>query len=160
MRLAAGAFEINAVVDNRSEAQHSAAPMPFNFGLHADFNRSGRESIRFQGLPSECLDHLSMRPASTAEQVARLASGIDLLARPAGPMTLLDQTAATSLDLQLSDPLDLVVPWAEPPRPMIGREPWTSPRQSLLSGDRKRELPPGGHTRLQMHYACSAASPA
>lgn len=147
VRLAPGALEISTTVTNRS-----ALPMPFSFGLHPYFNLSSLEDVHFEGLPEECLNHLTMAPASTAEQMQQLASGIDLLVRPAGPVRLVDGAAGTTLELQLSHPFDLVVLWTEPPRPMVCVEPWSGPRQALLSGDRKIELAPGASTELNTRY--------
>jgi galactose mutarotase-like enzyme len=148
VRLEPGALEISTTVENRG-----SETMPFSFGLHPYFNLSSLESVRFEGLPAQCLNHLTMKDASTAEQMERLASGIDLLVRPTGPVRLVDGAAGTSLELQLSHPLDLVVLWTEPPRPMVCIEPWSAPRQALLSGDRKLELRPGASTRLHARYA-------
>ncbi len=130
--LAPGALEIATTVSNRS-----TAPMPFSSGLHPCFTVSSLDGERFEGLPNDCLDHLTMAPAATAEQMQRLASGIDLLVRPTGPVRLVDEAAGTTLELQLSHPFDLVVLWTDPPRPMVCIEPWSGPRQALLSGDRK-----------------------
>ncbi len=151
VRLAPGALEITAIVENRGNDT-----MPFSFGLHPYFNISSLESVRFEGLPVQCLNHLTMEDASTAEQMERLASGIDLLVRPTGPVRLVDEPAGTSLELQLTHPLDLVVLWTEPPRAMVCIEPWSAPRQALLSGDRKLELRPGAITRLHTRYAFTA----
>ena len=148
VRLAAGALEIGTTVSNRS-----TAPMPFSFGLHPYFNLSSLEGVRFEGLPAECLNHLTMEPASTAEQMDRLSQGIDLLVRPTGPVRLVDKAVGATLELQLSHPLDLVVPWTEPPRPMVCIEPWSGPRQALLSVDRRIELAPGASTELHTRYA-------
>lgn len=148
VRLAAGALDIDTTVSNRS-----AVPMPFSFGLHPYFNLSSLEGVRFEGLPAQCLDHHTMADAATAEQMQRLASGIDLLVRPTGPVRLVDEAAGTTLELQLTHPLDLVVLWTEPPRPMVCIEPWSGPRQALLSGDRKIELAPGASTQLSTRYA-------
>jgi galactose mutarotase-like enzyme len=149
-RLAPGALEISTTVTNRSDE-----PMPFSFGLHPYFNLSSLEGVRFEGLPEECLNHLTMAPAPTAEQMEHVADGIDLLVRPTGPVRLVDKAAGTSLELQLSHPFDLVVLWTEPPRPMVCIEPWSGPRQALLSGDRKIELAPGASTTLNTRYALS-----
>jgi len=148
VRLAPGALEITTTVTNRS-----VAAMPFSFGLHPYFNLSSLEGVRFEGLPAECLNHLTMAPAPTAEQMEHLAQGIDLLVRPTGPVRLVDEAAGVSLELQLSHPFDLVVLWTEPPRPMVCIEPWSGPRQALLSGDRKIELAPGASTELSTRYA-------
>ena len=147
VRLAPSALEISTTVTNRSDAA-----MPFSFGLHPYFNLSSLEAVRFEGLPDECLNHITMAAASTAEQLEQLSSGIDLLARPTGPVRLVDEAAGTTLELQLSHPFDLVVLWTEPPRPMVCIEPWSGPRQALLSGDRKLELHPGASTLLETRY--------
>jgi galactose mutarotase-like enzyme len=152
VRLAPGALEISTTVENRG-----SETMPFSFGLHPYFNLSSLESVRFEGLPAQCLNHLTMEDASTADQMERLASGIDLLVRPTGAVRLVDGAAGTSLELQLSHPLDLVVLWTEPPRAMVCIEPWSAPRQALLSGDRKLELRPGASTRLHTRYAFTAS---
>lgn len=148
VRLAAGALEISTTVHNRSETA-----MPFSFGLHPYFNLSSLEGVRFEGLPAECMNHLTMEPASTAEQMDRLSQGIDLLVRPTGAVRMLDEAAGATLELQLSHPFDLVVLWTEPPRRMICIEPWSGPRQALLSGDRKIELAAGASTVLNTRYA-------
>lgn len=152
VRLAPGALEIATTVSNRS-----AEPMPFSFGLHPYFNLSSLEGVRFEGLPQECLNHLTMAPAATAEQMQRLASGIDLLVRPSGPVRLVDEAAGATLELQLSHPLDLVVLWTEPPRPMVCIEPWSGPRLALLSGDWRIELAPGDSTELHTRYALQSS---
>jgi galactose mutarotase-like enzyme len=46
--------------------------------------------------------------------------------------------------------------WTEPPRPMVCLEPWTGPRQALISGDGKLEIGPSETCRLQTRYAVSA----
>jgi galactose mutarotase-like enzyme len=126
--------------------------MPFSFGLHPYFNLSSLEGVRLEGLPDQCLNHLTMAEAATADQMERLATGIDLLVQPTGPVRLVDEAAGTTLELQLTHPLDLVVLWTEPPRPMVCMEPWSAPRQALLSGDRRLELSPGESTTLHTRY--------
>ena len=153
VRLAPSALEISTTITNRS-----SAPMPFSFGLHPYFNLSSLDGVRFEGLPAECLNHLTMAPASTAEQMQHLASGIDLLVRPTGPVRLVDEAAGATLELQLTHPFDLVVLWTEPPRPMVCIEPWSGPRQALLSGDRKIELAAGASTQLHTRYALTRSS--
>jgi len=154
VRLATAALEISTTVTNRS-----GLPMPFSFGLHPYFNLSSLDGVRIEGLPDECLNHLTMAPAPTAEQMQRLADGIDLLVRPSGPVRLVDEDAGITLELQLSHPFDLVVLWTEPPRKMICIEPWTGPRQALLSGDRRIELAPGASTVLNTRYALGLPTP-
>jgi galactose mutarotase-like enzyme len=132
-----------------TDAAPSTPLMPFSFGLHPYFAVSSLESVAVEGLPAECFDHLSMAPAATATQLERLAQGIDLLSRPTDAVRLRDRGNGRVIELQCSHPWDLVVLWSEPPRPMVCLEPWTGPRQSLLSGDRRLELAPGAS--LQLH---------
>ena len=150
IRLAAGVLDISTRVENRGDQ-----PMPFSFGLHPYFNISSLDGVRFEGLPDSCLNHLTMAEAATAGQIEAMAAGIDLLVRPAGPVRMVDGAAGRSLELQLSHPLDLVVIWTEPPRPMVCLEPWTGPRQALISGDRKLVVEPGASTLLHTRYAVS-----
>ena len=149
-RLAPSALEVTITLHNRADQ-----PLPFSFGLHPYFNLSSLAAAGFEGIPDECLNHLAMAPASTAEQLQRLEQGIDLLVRPAADVALVDQAAGIKLSMELSDPWNLAVFWTDPPRPMVCMEPWTGPRQSLISGDCKLELAPGEQRSLHTRYVVS-----
>ena len=144
------ALEITTTIHNRG-----TRPMPFSFGLHPYFQVSDLAQVRLTGLPDECLNHLKMANAATADQLSRLPDGVDLLCRPAGPVALIDDGNGHQLQLQHQSPLDLTVVWTEPPRPMVCLEPWTGPRQSLISGDRKLELAPAAVQTLSCRYVIS-----
>jgi len=137
-----------------STASQSASvlPMPFSFGLHPYFAVSDLAQVEVEGLPQECFDHLTMAPAATAPQLERLAEGIDLLSCPSGPVRLLDVGNGRRIELQTSHPWDLVVLWSEPPRPMVCLEPWSGPRGSLISGERRLELALGETLQLRSRY--------
>jgi galactose mutarotase-like enzyme len=160
-RLMEAGLELSASVEHLGTDPHQAGAtdaaagtplMPFSFGLHPYFAVSSLESVAVEGLPAECFDHLTMAPATTATQLPRLADGIDLLSRPAGPVRLRDRGNGRVIELQCSHPWDLVVLWSEPPRSMVCLEPWTGPRQSLLSGDRRLELAPGATLHLRSRF--------
>ena len=153
VRPVASALEIVTTVSNTSEAGGEA--MPFSFGLHPYFNVTDLAQTQLEGLAPRCLNHLEMADAETASQLSRLPDGVDFLTRPAGPVTLVDSAAGTRLQLQHQEPMDLTVVWTEPPRPMVCLEPWTGPRQALISGDRKLELAAGQSTTLSCRYAVS-----
>ena len=131
-------------------------PLPFSFGLHPYFNVSSLAGTGFAGMPAECFDHKVMAPAPTAEQLQRLEQGIDLLVRPDGDVALVDEDAGIKLSMELSDPWNLAVFWTDPPRTMVCMEPWTGPRQSLISGDCKLEVAPGEQRSLRNRYAVSS----
>jgi len=142
-----GALEISTTIHNRGER-----PMPFSFGLHPYFNVSDLAQVRLTGLAERCLNHLEMADASTADQLARLPEGVDFLCRPAGDVTLIDDGQGDLLRLEHQPPLDLSVVWTEPPRRMVCLEPWTGPRQALISGDRKLELAAAEQQTLRCRY--------
>jgi len=150
VRPVAQALEIHTTIANRSESV-----MPFSFGLHPYFNVSELSQTDVAGLNERCLNHLEMADTDTASQLTRLPEGVDFLCRPAGPVTLIDHTNGHQLQLQHKEPMDLTVIWTEPPRAMVCVEPWTGPRQSLLTGDRKLEIQPGASCVLSCRYAVS-----
>ena len=155
-RLEPGALAIRATVHHHAGPQNRPDPMPFALGLHPYFAVSALEAAVVQGLPEHCVNHLTMEPAATLEQLQQLAGGIDLLAGPAAGVCLLDQATGQGVELQTTAPLDLAVVWTDPPRPMVCLEPWTAPRGALASGDRCLRLEPGEQLQLQCRYAlCS-----
>lgn len=151
-------LEIAALAITTTVRNDSGDVMPFSFGLHPYFNVTNLKTARLAGLPERCLNHLSMAEAVTADQLRLLNDGVDLLVHPSGAVRLVDPEAGTSLELQLSAPLDLAVIWTEPPRPMVCLEPWTGPRQALISGDRKLELAAGESCQLQTRYQLATAN--
>ena len=150
IRPVAQALEIHTTILNRSDSV-----MPFSFGLHPYFNVSDLSQVDLAGLNTRCLNHLEMAEADTSSQTSRLPDGVDFLCRPAGPVTLIDRTNGQQLQLQHQEPMDLTVVWTEPPRKMVCVEPWTGPRQALISGDRKLEIQPGASYALSCRYAIS-----
>jgi galactose mutarotase-like enzyme len=146
-RLAPGALEVQVTLHNRA-----SEPLPFSFGLHPYFNVSGLSGLQFEGIPEQCFNHKPMALEPSAEQLQQLEQGIDLLVRPDGDVTLVDVAAGQKLRMELSKPWNLAVLWTDPPRPMICIEPWTGPRQSLISGDGKLELAVGETYGLHCRY--------
>ncbi|WP_170953647.1 galactose mutarotase [Synechococcus sp. UW179A] len=147
------ALDIIITISNTSESE--SEPMPFSFGLHPYFNVSDPSRTAVEGLPGRCFNHLEMAEAQTANQLNRLAQGVDFLTHAAGPVTLVDEQAGTRLQLRHQEPMDLTVVWTDPPRAMVCLEPWTGPRQALISGDRRLELGVGESTTLSCRYSVS-----
>ena len=126
--------------------------MPFSFGLHPYFRITNLENIAIRGLSENCTNHLDMSIVSTNSQLAKLSKGIDFLASSKGSVSLLDFTTGAVVEMQTQDPMDLPVIWTDPPRPMVCIEPWTSPRRSLLTGDRTLFLEPGTSKELISNF--------
>jgi galactose mutarotase-like enzyme len=141
------ALAMALVVSNRSPW-----PMPFSLGLHPYFAVSDLAGVRLEGLPPRCLDQAAMAQAATAERLAALPAGVDLLLEPAGPVRLLDPAGRRAIVMEPQAPLDLAVIWSDPPRPMVCLEPWSAPRGALVSGDRRLMLAPGEQRRLACRY--------
>ena len=151
IRPLSAALEITTIISNTSESE--SEPMPFSFGLHPYFHVSDLSCSAVEGLPDRCLNHLEMAEAETAPQLSRFAQGVDFLAHAIGPVTLVDEQAGTRLQLQHHEPMDLTVVWTDPPRAMVCLEPWTGPRQALISGDRRLALAQGESTTLSCRYS-------
>lgn len=130
--------------------------MPFSFGLHPYFAVSSLESVYLEGLPVLVVDQQRMVPAQSAELSGGLPQGIDLLAEPLSTVQLVDSIAHRRISLVTTSPLDLVVVWSDPPRSMVCLEPWTSPRGSLLSGERLLVLEPGQSLQMVSCYRVSS----
>ncbi|MEB3323759.1 MAG: galactose mutarotase [Cyanobacteriota bacterium] len=151
LRLAPGTLAIEACVSHTGPPQ--APPMPFSLGFHPYFLVSDPAAALLEGLQERCFDHLSQAEASTATQLARLGAGVDLLSQSGGgAVTLRDPVAATTLTLEITPPLDRVVVWTDPPRPMVCLEPWSGPRGALLSGDGLLRLQGGESLQLACRY--------
>ena len=153
-RLEPSALEILATVEH---AAGSEGTMPFSLGLHPYFAVSSLQAANLKGLPETCLDHHQMAPSSTAAQLAKLSEGVDLLVEPVGDsVSLVDAGSGHTITLELQAPMDLAVVWSEPSRSMVCLEPWTSPRGSLVTGDRRLELVPGEsislRTKIKIDY--------
>ena len=147
VRLERNAINFKIIIRN-----FSTEKMPFSFGLHPYFNVMDLVQTTIEGLPPTCTNQLKMIEAKTAEQISAISEGIDFISGPSNLVTLVDQCAGTRLHLQHQAPMDLTVVWSDPPRKMVCLEPWTSPRFSLINGERKLSLDPGAFQELKCRF--------
>ncbi len=145
--LVSGGMQILIKIENRDKVQ-----MPYSFGLHPYFLVSKLQNISIQGLPEDCFNFLEMSNEKTYLQQERFSSGVDFLTSPNSTITLLDKLIGPRIELIHEEPMDLTVVWTDPPRSMICIEPWTTPRNGLISGDRKLLLEPGEIKHLKCKY--------
>ncbi len=117
--------------------------MPFSFGLHPYFSIKDFSYVRIEGLTKECINQKDMINSNTYFELERLADGIDILAGPTPSTILFDLLDKVSIEMKSQEPLDLTVIWTDPPRKMVCLEPWTSPRNALINGERTIILQPG-----------------
>ena len=122
--------------------------MPFSFGLHPYFQVSNLQKIKIDGLPEKCIDQTNMKVTNASDQIRILAQGVDFLSYPSSSVKLFDSLSRNVIELIYQEPMDTSVIWTDPPRQMVCLEPWTSPRNSLVTGDRKLEIKPDEYIEL------------
>ncbi|CAK6687529.1 galactose mutarotase [Synechococcus sp. CBW1107] len=159
LRLQPGALAIEATVTHTGGPLDP--PMPFAFGLHPYLAVPVLSQASLTGLPPCCRDQAAGAEASTEALLDRLAAGVDLLAHPAGPVTLHPGGGAPEVLLETEPPFDLAVVWSDPPRAMVCLEPWTAERGALEPGhpasQRRLELEPGTSQTLRCRYVVQPA---
>ena len=116
--------------------------MPFGFGLHPYFQVSNTQKIKIDGLSEKCIDQTNMKVTNVSDQLRILDKGVDFLSYPSSSIKLYDSMSRNVVELIHQEPMDTTVIWTDPPRQMVCLEPWTSPRNSLVTGDRKLEIKP------------------
>jgi len=136
-------LQISVKIHNRSKDT-----MPFSFGLHPYFNVSNLQKIKIDGLPGKCIDQTNMKVTNASDQIRILDKGVDFLSYPSCSIKLFDSFSRNIIELSHQEPMDTTVIWTDPPRQMVCLEPWTSPRNSLLTGDRKLEVEPQEYIEL------------
>ena len=122
--------------------------MPFSFGLHPYFQVLNTRNLKIDGLPEQCIDQTNMKVANTSDQIRMFDKGVDFLSYPSCSVKLFDFSSRNVIELIHQEPMDTSVVWTDPPRQMVCLEPWTSPRNSLVTGDRKLEIKPGEYIEL------------
>ncbi len=122
--------------------------MPFSFGLHPYFQVSNLQKIKINGLPEKCIDQTNMKVTNSSDQIRILDKGVDFLSYPSGSVKLFDCLSRNVIELIQQNPMETTVIWTDPPRQMVCLEPWTSPRNSFLTGDRKLEIKPEEYMEL------------
>ena len=122
--------------------------MPFSFGLHPYFQVSNLQKTKIDGLPEKCIDQTNMKVTNVSDQIRILDKGVDFLSYPSSSVKLFDSLSRNVIELIYQEPMDTSVIWTDPPRQMVCLEPWTSPRNSLVTGDRKLEIKPKEYIEL------------
>ena len=122
--------------------------MPFGFGLHPYFQVSNLQKVKIDGLPGKCIDQTNMKVTNASDQLRILDKGVDFLSYPSSSVKLFDSLSRNVIELIHQEPMDTNVIWTDPPRQMVCIEPWTGPRNSLVTGDRKLEVEPQKYIEL------------
>ena len=122
--------------------------MPFSFGLHPYFQISNLQKVKIDGLSEKCIDQTNMKVTNVSDQIRILDTGVDFLSYPSSSVKVVDSLSRNVIELIHQEPFDTTVIWTDPPRKMVCVEPWTSPRNSLFTGDRKLEIKPEEYIEL------------
>ena len=140
-------LQISIKIHNQSQDS-----MPFSFGLHPYFQVSNTQKIKIDGLPEKCIDQTNMKVTNVSDQIRILDKGVDFLSYPSSSVKLIDCLSRNVIELIHQEPMDTTVIWTDPPRQMVCLEPWTSPRNSLVTGDRKLEIKPEEYIDLSTTF--------
>ncbi len=146
-------FKKNGIYMRVEIKNRSKYKMPFSFGIHPYFNITNLENSKIEGLTDTCINYLDKSMTNTNEQLSRLERGVDFLSGPSEKVCLTDLLAGIRIDAQFQYPLDLPVIWTDPPRKMVCLEPWTSPRNSLVTHDRLQFLDPEESTNFTCDFS-------
>jgi len=149
-------FELKIEINLRIESlkfnieilNKSLTKMPVNFGLHPYFNISDFSNVRFIDYAKTCLDQKNNNLVKTENLLKNSSKGIDLLMYSSGKTSFIDYGFKRKITLTNPSPFEISVIWSDPPRQMLCMEPWTSPRNSLVSGFRKIEIMPNSSQKL------------
>ena len=151
VRLKAKSLQLSIKVFNQS-----LDIMPFCLGLHPYFQVSNLQKIKIDGLPGKCIDQTNMKITNASDQLRILDQGVDFLSYPSRSVRIFDYFSRNVIELVHQEPMDTTVIWTDPPRQMVCLEPWTSPRNSLVTGDRKLHVEPQKYIELSTtikHYS-------
>ncbi len=136
-------LEVSVKIYNQSQDS-----MPCSFGLHPYFQVLNTQKIKIEGLPEKCIDQTNMKVTNASDQIRILDKGVDFLSYPSCSVKLFDCLSRNVIELIHEAPMDTTVIWTDPSRQMVCLEPWTSPRNSLVTGDRKLEIKPEEYLEL------------
>ncbi len=136
-------LQISVKIYNKSEES-----MPFTFGLHPYFQVSNLKKIKIDGLPENCIDQTNMKVTNVSDQIRIIDRGVDILSYPSSLVKVFDYLTRNVIELIQQEPMDTTVIWTDPPRQMVCIEPWTGPRNSLVTGDRKLQIKPNQFIEL------------
>ena len=148
IRLKINSLELISTVTNKG-----GNTMPFSLGFHPYFLVKDLEKVKIDGLPDKCFDHLTMTEASTSNQLKNLNKGIDFISKTNHLLSLYDQVDDITLELTSDKNFHYNVVWTDPPRKMICLEPWTSPRNAMISRKNLILLRPQETKTMQCKFA-------
>lgn len=135
-------------ITNRSQE-----PMPFSLGFHPYFKVQESAKPKLQlGIPAhELYDHLSKTSAPFAGTFDWTAPEIDgaFKALTAQEATVVDPVAGRKLILTYDEIFSTLVFWTVQGKPFFCLEPWTGPRNALITGEKLIQLPPGDSLETQ-----------
>tara|TARA_Y100001978_G_scaffold203208_1_gene227476 strand:+ start:1851 stop:2723 length:873 start_codon:yes stop_codon:yes gene_type:complete len=142
------ALKVSSLTFNIHIFNKSKSNMPISFGLHPYFNISNFQNIKFIEYSKTCLNQKDNTLQNTHNLLHNLSQGVDLLMHTSGETSFHDIGFNRKITLIQPSPFDTCVIWSSPPRKMLCMEPWTSPRNALVSGIKKIDIPPCSKQKL------------
>jgi galactose mutarotase-like enzyme len=136
-------------ITNRSQE-----PMPFSVGFHPYFRVQEAAKPQLQmGIPAhELYDHLSQTSVPFTGTFDWTAPEIDVAFKSlsAQEATLTDPAAGRRLILTYDELFRTLVFWTVQGKPFFCLEPWTGPRNALITGEQLIRLSPGDSLETQV----------
>ena len=143
-------FIKNGISLKSTIVNESNVTMPFSFGIHPYFNVKNINNINLSGLPKISVNQVNSNKVTTKSQLENLPAGVDFISESNGKVVMDDNNMKLILNSKL--PYRYNVIWTDPPRKMVCIEPWTSPRNSLLSGKDCIELNPESSCDIECSF--------
>ncbi|NJK63107.1 MAG: aldose epimerase [Synechococcaceae cyanobacterium SM2_3_1] len=118
--------------------------MPFVSGIHPYFSVKDKSQLQFQLPAAQYWDHQSQETVSFAGEFDLTREEIDVALKPLTDQVAVvtDTGAGTRLTLRYQDPVSTLVFWTVKGKDFYCLEPWTAPRQALVTGDHLLQLQP------------------
>jgi len=143
-------FIKNGISLKSTIVNESNVTMPFSFGIHPYFNVKNINNINLSGLSKISINQVNSNKVTTKSQLENLPAGVDFISESNGKVVMDDNNMKLILNSKL--PYRYNVIWTDPPRKMVCIEPWTSPRNSLLSGKDCIELNPESSCDIECSF--------
>tara|TARA_B100000214_G_scaffold223856_1_gene162906 strand:- start:63 stop:908 length:846 start_codon:yes stop_codon:yes gene_type:complete len=143
-------FIKNGISLKSTIVNESNVKMPFSYGIHPYFNVKNINNINLSGLSKISINQVNSNKVTTKSQLENLPAGVDFISESNGKVVMDDNNMKLILNSKL--PYRYNVIWTDPPRKMVCIEPWTSPRNSLLSGKDCIELNPESSCDIECSF--------
>jgi galactose mutarotase-like enzyme len=125
---------------------HSAEPMPFVSGFHPYFAVSDKAQLEFEIPATEIYDHITQETQPFAGTFDFEKDEIDVAFKPLSALeaTVRDPAQGYQVTTRYDQQVSTLVFWTQKGKNFYCLEPWTAPRNALVTGDHLLHVPAEG----------------